>query len=595
LENYFTVEECERYFKVLTNDIDWRHQQITVTSQESGDRVTGDEPRRTLFMSDPGICYEYSGRENVGQQWHPAVLEIKKKAEEGLAECGLPQVVFNSAQMNRYDFPRHTLGMHADNEPDLDRDSPIVSVSFGATRDFVIQAVHMSIVVYQCREPLMVFQGLVNPKVISLADGSWFVMGLSLIAARCSNATYMACPYPQTQPQPAELRRQHNLSLEGPQQRIEAKDLIRTARFDRIIRSPTVTRAEATRHCQLKHSIKAMQETALAKLLRSESLAAVLRWHEQGQKRLSIGLELECFLPDLGALVPDRLVPLREPQELFRLVARVLSERVAELGAEKCRSGGPGLVSAEACDWGRLWTTTADGSIQPQGQNPFPVELVSKRMGFQEFDVTLFCDMAHALRRPPLCAATNESTGVHVHLGCHPSFFSVEEVAAIMKVYLRFEPTINELLLPVTRQRNRFCRDLREVLGRAQGLGPGASDDALFAKIDAAVAFVRTLSPEARAACLEGSQVRLKKDELLLALLEEGGLFRLKRPLQALQVSQHAQSEQGLLLPAGLALVELSLASGQLLWRPPTCQDLQALWGKEGDAQTPSNGGDGLA
>ena len=29
--------------------------------------------------------------------------------------------------------------MHADNEPDLDRDAPIVSVSFGATREFVIQ------------------------------------------------------------------------------------------------------------------------------------------------------------------------------------------------------------------------------------------------------------------------------------------------------------------------------------------------------------------------------------------------------------------------------------------------------------------------
>eukprot|EP00439_Symbiodinium_sp_Y106_P079136 s1528_g17.t2 len=152
----------------------------------------------------------------------------------------------------------------------------------------------------------------------------------------------------------------------------------------------------------LSHSITAMQETALAKLLRSESLAAVLRWHEQGQKRL------ECFLPDLGALVPDRLVPLREPQELFRLVARVLSERVAELGSAKCRSRdpGPGLVSAETCDWGRLWTTTADSSIQPQGQSPFPVELVSKRMGFQEFDVTcpaptaLMCSNQRVYRRP---------------------------------------------------------------------------------------------------------------------------------------------------------------------------------------------------
>ncbi|CAE7354793.1 ALKBH2 [Symbiodinium natans] len=161
LENYFTVEECERYFKVLTTEIDWRNQQITVTSQDNGERVTGDEPRRTLFMSDPGICYEYSGRENVGQRWHPAVLEIKKKAEAALAECGLPEVVFNSAQMNRYDFPRHTLGMHADNEPDLDRDSPIVSVSFGATRDFVIQD-----------------KGDEKLKwVVSLADGSWFVMG----------------------------------------------------------------------------------------------------------------------------------------------------------------------------------------------------------------------------------------------------------------------------------------------------------------------------------------------------------------------------------------------------------------------------------
>eukprot|EP00439_Symbiodinium_sp_Y106_P079853 s1528_g18.t1 len=136
---------------------------------------------------------------------------------------------------------------------------------------------------------------------------------------------------------------------------------------------------------------------------------------------------------------------------------------------------------------------------------------------------------------------------------------------------------------------------LREVLGRAQRLGPGASDEVLFAKIDAAVAFVRTLSPEARAACLEGSRVRLKKDELLLALLEEGGLFRLKRPLQALQAQPQIEQSQSLLLPAGLALVELSLASGQLLWRPPTCQDLQALWGKEGDAPTPSNNGDGLS
>ena len=35
---------------------------------------------RTSGGLEPGICYEYSGRENVGQSWHPAVLEIKRKA-----------------------------------------------------------------------------------------------------------------------------------------------------------------------------------------------------------------------------------------------------------------------------------------------------------------------------------------------------------------------------------------------------------------------------------------------------------------------------------------------------------------------------------
>eukprot|EP00435_Cladocopium_sp_Y103_P035549 s1953_g9.t1 len=160
LENYFTVEECDRYLKILTTEIDWKNQLVTVKSDD-GEKAMVDEPRRTIFMSDPGLCYEYSGRENVGQTWHPAVLEIKKKAEEGLARCGLPEVVFNSAQMNRYDFPRHTLGMHADNEPDLDRDAPIVSVSFGATRDFVIQD-----------------KGNESQKwVVPLADGAWLVMG----------------------------------------------------------------------------------------------------------------------------------------------------------------------------------------------------------------------------------------------------------------------------------------------------------------------------------------------------------------------------------------------------------------------------------
>lgn len=124
---------------MLQTELDWRKQQIAVGKRDRDPEAIVAEPRLTLFMSDPGICYEYSGRENVGEGWHPVVLEIKQKAERSLQELGQPPVVFNSAQLNRYNGPRHTLGMHADDEPDLLKGAPIVSVSFGCTREFRIQ------------------------------------------------------------------------------------------------------------------------------------------------------------------------------------------------------------------------------------------------------------------------------------------------------------------------------------------------------------------------------------------------------------------------------------------------------------------------
>lgn len=137
IENYYTIEECERYMEVLQNGLDWKKQDITV-SKLDGRLIEGIEPRLTLFMADRGVRYEYSGRDNEGVEWHPAILEIKEKAERALVECGLPRIAFNSVQLNRYDGPRHSLGMHADNEPDLVRGAPIASVTFGASREFRI-------------------------------------------------------------------------------------------------------------------------------------------------------------------------------------------------------------------------------------------------------------------------------------------------------------------------------------------------------------------------------------------------------------------------------------------------------------------------
>ena len=131
------------------------------------------------------------------------------------------------------------------------------------------------------------------------------------------------------------------------------------------------------------------------------------------------------------------------------------------------RSAWPSSVlrSAAPETQGQGWCprrpATGAGSGRPRRTAPFsPRDKAPFRWSWCRRGWASRSSTSHALRRPPLCAATNESTGVHVHLGCYPRFFSVEEVAAIMKVYLRFEATIYELMLPVTRERNGFCRDL---------------------------------------------------------------------------------------------------------------------------------------
>lgn len=137
IENWIESSECERYMEILQNEIEWKKQEITVF-QRDGRAIKRFEPRLTQFMASPGVCYEYSKRDNVGSGWHPAIFELKEKAEQACLLCGLEPVTFNAAQMNRYEGPRHSLGMHADNEPDLVPCAPIASVSFGVTREFRI-------------------------------------------------------------------------------------------------------------------------------------------------------------------------------------------------------------------------------------------------------------------------------------------------------------------------------------------------------------------------------------------------------------------------------------------------------------------------
>jgi alkylated DNA repair dioxygenase AlkB len=111
----------------LRTSLDWRTETITMFGK------TILQPRMIAFYSDPGLSYRYSRRTFQGQPWTPVLAELRNLAEQ-LAHSPL-----NSVLANLYRDQHDSMGMHADDEPELGINPVIVSMSFGETRRFVLQ------------------------------------------------------------------------------------------------------------------------------------------------------------------------------------------------------------------------------------------------------------------------------------------------------------------------------------------------------------------------------------------------------------------------------------------------------------------------
>ena len=92
------------------------------------------EPRLTTFFADEPVVYHYSSKANTGHPFPPAIAAIKAKVE-GLTGCR-----YNACLANMYVDGNMAVGWHSDAEHDLVADSPITTVSLGATRQISYRA-----------------------------------------------------------------------------------------------------------------------------------------------------------------------------------------------------------------------------------------------------------------------------------------------------------------------------------------------------------------------------------------------------------------------------------------------------------------------
>ncbi len=89
------------------------------------------QPRLTAWHGD--AAYTYSGLTMTPAPFTPLLEEIRASCE---AATGCR---FNSVLLNYYRNERDSMGMHSDDEPELGPNPAIASVSFGATRTFVLR------------------------------------------------------------------------------------------------------------------------------------------------------------------------------------------------------------------------------------------------------------------------------------------------------------------------------------------------------------------------------------------------------------------------------------------------------------------------
>lgn len=109
----------------LIGETGWRAESITLWGRQFL------QPRLSAWQGEKR--YTYSGLTLAPQPFSALVLDIRHAVQQATGRR------FNSVLLNYYRDGRDSMGMHSDDEAELGPEPAIASVSFGATRTFILR------------------------------------------------------------------------------------------------------------------------------------------------------------------------------------------------------------------------------------------------------------------------------------------------------------------------------------------------------------------------------------------------------------------------------------------------------------------------
>jgi alkylated DNA repair dioxygenase AlkB len=122
--NWLTSKHATHLMHHFIDQLSWYQPTVKLYGKEM------KIPRMQAWYGDPDTEYEYSKHLMQPLPWEHRLFKLKEACEQA------SNTRFNSVLANYYRNGKDSMGMHADDEPELGKQPVIASVSLGQTRRF---------------------------------------------------------------------------------------------------------------------------------------------------------------------------------------------------------------------------------------------------------------------------------------------------------------------------------------------------------------------------------------------------------------------------------------------------------------------------